>query len=186
MRSQILAILSLLTPICFMTLHVLRLIQVAPASASQSQNHALKEATGSCPITKPPAQAFVPPPPYWTDPGPHSFWYGTESLWTLLAVEGTWNIHGNVLESKGGYGTKLTYWRRGFDWRSEPEPELVVIAKRLDRTAPTVAAGPAHAVFVTTERPGIMTAIDIPSAGCWEIAAQYRGHRLSYVVSVQP
>src|SRR5689334_7504645 len=149
MRSRVfpLAILSLLTPICFVTLHVLRLIQVAPASASQSQNHVLKEAAESCPITKPPAQAFVPPPPYWTDPGPHSFWYGTESLWTQLAVEGTWILHGNVLESKGGYRTKLTYWRRGFDWRSEPEPELVVIAKPLDRTVPTIAAERAHGVF---------------------------------------
>jgi len=80
-----------------------------------------------------------------------------------MAVDGTWNIHGNVLESKGGYRTKLTYWRPGFDWRSEPEPELVVFARRLDRTAPIVTAESAHAVFVTTEKPGIMTAIDIPS-----------------------
>jgi hypothetical protein len=103
-----------------------------------------------------------------------------------LTVEGSWKIPGNVLESNGGYRTKLTYWRRGFDWHSEPEPELVVFAKRLDRTARTVAAEPAHAVFITTEKPGIMTAIDIPSAGCWEIAAQYKGQKLSYVVSVQP
>jgi len=97
-----------------------------------------------------------------------------------------WNIRNNVLEGKGGYRTKLTYWRRGFDWRREPEPELIVIAKRLDREAPSVAAGPAHAVFVTTERPGMMTGIDLPSIGCWEITAQYSGHRLSFVVSVQP
>src|SRR5262249_25139999 len=138
MRSRVflLAILSSLTPICFETL-----IQVAPASVSQSQNHGL-ETAGSCPITKPPAQAFVPPPPYWTDPGPLRFWYGTKSLWTLLPVDGSWKIHGNVLKSGGGSRTRLTYWRRGFDWRSEPEPQLVVFAKRLDRTAPTVAAEP--------------------------------------------
>ena len=57
-----------------------------------------------------------------------------------MAVDGTWNIHGNVLESKGGYRTKLTYWRPVFDWRSEPAPELVVFARRLDRTAPMVTA----------------------------------------------
>jgi len=80
---------------------------------------------------------------------------------------------------------KLTHWRRDFDWRKE-KPDLTVVAKRLDREAPPVAADPAHAVFVTIERPGIMTAIDIPSTGCWELTAQYGGHRLSFVISVQP
>lgn len=181
-----LAIISLLSPICFVTLHTLRLTQAAPASASEPQNHLLKGAE-SCPVTRPPAQAFVPPPPYWTDPGPGRFWYGTESLWTLLAVDGTWNVHGNVLESEGGYRTKLTYWRRGFDWRKEPEPKLIITARRLDSDAPSVTATRANVVFVTGRAPAaMMTGIDIPTAGCWEIAAQYNGHKLSYIVSVQP
>jgi hypothetical protein len=144
-----------------------------------------ERATEACPVTKPPARPFVPPPPYWTDHGPDGFWYGTESLWTLLGVHGTWNIRKNVLEDKGGYRTKLTYWRRGFDWRRD-EPELSVIAKRLDREASSVAAESASGVFVTSERPAMMTAIDIPSAGCWELTAQYGGDRLSFIVSVQP
>jgi hypothetical protein len=44
----------------------------------------------------------------------------------------------------------------------------------------------ANAVFVGTDKPAIMTAIDIPSIGCWEITAQYGGDSLSFVVSVQP
>jgi hypothetical protein len=180
-----LAIISLFTPICFVALQTSHSTQAAFASASQQQQDRVrKEVPEACPVTKPPAQPFVPPPPYWTDHSPDGFWYGTESLWTLLGVEGTWPIHNNVLESQGAYRTKLTYWRRGFDWRREPKSELIVIAKRLDREAPIVAADPANAVFVTT--PAMMTGIDIPSIGCWRITAQYRGNELSFVVSVQP
>jgi hypothetical protein len=102
-----------------------------------------------------------------------------------LSVQGTWNIRGNVSASEGAYTTKLTYWRRGFDWRKD-KPKLTVIAKRLDHEAPSVAASPASAVFVTTDKPAMMTGIDIPSIGCWKITAQYRGDELSFVVSVQP
>ena len=190
MRSRLfpLAIISLVTPICFVALQARDSTEAALASASQQpQDQVRKKVPEACAVTKPPAEPFVPPPPYWTDHGPDQFWYGTESLWTLLGVRGTWNIRNNVLNDKHAYRTKLTYWQRGFDYRKEPEPDLTVIAKRLDREAPSVAASvPAHAVFVSTERSAMMTGIDIPSAGCWELTAQYGGQRLSFVVSVQP
>jgi hypothetical protein len=31
----------------------------------------------------------------------------------------------------------------------------------------------------------MMTLIDIPKTGCWEITAHYKGHDLSFVVSVE-
>ena len=117
-------------------------------------------------------------------PRPQSILCGTESLWTLLGVDGVWHMHSNVSENKGLYTTKLTYWRRGFDWRREPKLALTVNAKRLDREAPLVAADPANAVFVT-DKPAMMTGIDIP-IGCWEITARHSGHSLSFVVSVEP
>jgi hypothetical protein len=165
----------LLTPICFVALQTRHSTQAAFASGSQDRDP--NKAPEACPVTKHPGQPFVPPPPYWRDNHPNQFWYGTDSLWTLLG-SCPWNIHGNP---------KLTYWHRGFDWRKEPQPELTVIAKRLDRAAPPVAAGGAVAVFVTTERAAMMvTGFDIPSAGCWKITAQYRGNELSFIVSVQP
>ena len=187
MRNRVfpLAIIFLFTPISFAALQTPQPTQAASAS-QQLRGLARKEVSKACPVSKPPAQPFVPPAPYWTDHGPDRYWYGTESFWTLLGVQGTWHIRSNVLEGEGGYRAKLTYWRRGFDWRREPEPKLVVIAKRLDREAPPVAAAPASVVFVTTERPAMMTPIDIPSTGCWELTAQYGSHRLSFVVSVQP
>jgi hypothetical protein len=184
-RVFLLAIISLFTPICFAVLQTSRSTQAASAS-KQPQDRVLRESPESCPVTKPPAQPFVPPSPYSTDHGPDGFWYGTESLWTLLGIQGRWHTRSNVLKDEGGYRTKLTYWRRGYDWQREPAPKLIVIAKRLDGEAPPVAAASASAVFVTTERPGIMTVIDIPSLGCWELRAQYGVHSLRFVVSVQP
>ena len=172
MRSRVflLAIIALFTPIALQTPH-----STQAALASASQDRVRKEVPDACPVTKPPNQPFVPPPPYWTHHNADQFWYGTESLWTLLGVQGTWHCE----------GAKLTYWHRGFDWRKD-KPELTVVAKRLDREAPIVVAYQANAVFVTTDKPAMMTGIDIPSSGCWEITAQYRGDSLSFVVSVQP
>jgi len=189
MRTSLflLAIISLFTTICFVALQTPHSTEAALASASQqSQDHVRKKVPEACTVTKPLAQPFVPPPPYWTEHNPDQFWYGTESLWTLLSVQGTWHLRNNVLEGKGGVRNKLIYWQRGFDWRREPEPKLIVIAKRLDSEAPSVAADAAHAVFVDTERAAMMTGIDIPSIGCWELTAQYGGQTLSFVVSVQP
>lgn len=187
MRGRIfpLAIISLFATICLGTQQSLLSTTSAFGSASRQQDRVEKSAPEACPVTKPPAQPFVPPPPYWTNHGPDQFWYGTESLWTLLGVDGVWHMHSNVSENKGLYITKLTYWRRGFDWRREPKPALTANAKRLDREAPIVAADPANAVFVTTDKPAMMTGIDIP-IGCWEITARYSGHSLSFVVSVEP
>jgi hypothetical protein len=185
MRSGVfpLAIISLFTPICFVALQTHDVTQAAHAVATQQlQDDVRKEAPEACPATKPPAQPFVPPPPYWTDHGPDGFWYGTESLWTLLDVPGTWRMGGGRV-----YSTKLVYWRQGFDSRREPEPELIVTARRLGREAPSVAADPAVAVFVTGRQPAaMMTGIDIPTTGCWELTARYRDQKLSFVVSVQP
>jgi hypothetical protein len=185
MRSRIfpLAIISLFTPICFVALHTPHSTQAALGSAFQ-QDRVPKEVPEACPVTKPSAQPFIPPLRYLINHGPDQFWYGTESLWTLLGVQETWHIHGNVLESEGAYRTKLTYWRKGFDWRTEPEPELIVIAKRLDRQSSPVAAESANAVFLGES--AMMTVIDIPTAGCWKLTAQYGCEKLSFVVSVQP
>jgi len=183
-----LTIITLFSPVCFIALQAPHSTEPAPAAVSQQvQDHGYLFPYEACPVTKPPVQPFVPPPPYWTQHGPDRFWYGTESLWTLLAVQGTWKIRNNVLEGEGGYLTKLIYWRRGFDWRTELKPKLIVTATRLDREAPSVVEEHANAVFVSGRQPAaMMTGIDIPSTGCWELTAQYRDQKLSFVILVQP
>jgi hypothetical protein len=87
---------------------------------------------------------------------------------------------------------KLVYWRTGFDWRTESLPDLKIIAKRLDRPAPFIEAQVAHAVLLSADldnqRPAdmaMMTGIEIPEPGCWQIVATYKSiYTLSYITSV--
>jgi hypothetical protein len=103
--------------------------------------------SAQCLTTLAPNPPFVPPAPYPSSPPEGRFWYGTDALWTLLAFDSKWHMQGNV--NGEGYSTKLVFWRRGFDWRKEPEPRLIITAKRLDGEAPSIAVAHANAVFVT-------------------------------------
>src|SRR5262249_58072394 len=57
-------------------------------SASESPTPLIPPKT--CPITKPPADRFVPPAPYPTEIPSDSFWIGSEKLWTSRNKNGTW------------------------------------------------------------------------------------------------
>jgi hypothetical protein len=143
-------------------------------------------ASGQCRVTRPSIPPFVPPPAYaFKVPNPSFFPYGSDELWTELQVDGKWVAFGK--DGDGWvYQNKLTFWHRGFDWRKD-EPNLSVTAKRLDGEAPAVTAAHANAVFIPgKEAAGIMTLLAIPTLGCWEITARYKGHELSFVVSVEP
>jgi hypothetical protein len=140
-------------------------------------------AAAQCPATiQSPGTLFVPPAPYSRTAGSHGFWYGSDNLWTHIsgpdfAVSGTDHI-----------SAKLTYFRVGFDSDKEPEPDLAVVARRLDGSAPLVwAEKAAGAKFGGSNAPSemaMMTGISIPTAGCWEISSNYKGRVLTYVVNV--
>jgi len=133
-----------------------------------------------CAFTKP-AQAFVPPKPYWAGHGEGEFYYGTPALWTI--VYPGWHVHS---------GGKLPFWRVGFDWRKEGRPRLTVVARRLDGERPLVWSGLPGSGFPEgkLEEMFMVTGVDIPSSGCWEIAAHYVAaseiQTLSYTVWVDP
>jgi hypothetical protein len=142
--------------------------------------------SAQCLTTLAPNPPFVPPVPYQSSAPNSLFWYGTEALWTALPFDGKWPAFGKK-EDGWVYRTKLVFWHRGFDWHTENKPDLIVTGERLDGDAPTIAVAHANAVFLPTrEGAGMMTLIDIPKAGCWEITAHYKGHDLSFVVSVEP
>jgi len=142
--------------------------------------------SAQCLTTRAPNPPFVPPAPYLSTAPDSSFWYGSDALWTALQIDGKWPAFGKE-EDGWVFRTKLVFWHRGFDWRTETKPDLIVTGKRLDGEAPTVAAAHANAVFLPSrEGAGMMTLIDIPKAGCWEITAHYKGHDLIFVVSVEP
>jgi hypothetical protein len=147
---------------------------------------AAKSGPGVCLTALAPSPPFVPPAPYDSVRQPDgTFWYGTAELWTDISVEGVWHLTNNS-DTDGGYVTKLVFWAKGFDWRKEPNPELILTARRTDGDSPSVAVAHANAVFITGKTPAMMTGIRIPTSGCWEITGHYRSKTLTFTVSVEP
>jgi hypothetical protein len=138
----------------------------------------------SCPITKPPEHRFFPPAPYSAKLNPQSFWFGSEKLWTFLQTDGTWNGLPHYTPNDPTFRQKLFFWRAGFDGRSEPQPSLTITGKRLDGPAPPLASDQANAGGQGRDQPFMVTGINIPTLGCWEITAHYQGEELTFVVRV--
>jgi hypothetical protein len=139
----------------------------------------------SCPITKPPSEPFVPPAPYPTKVPSDSFWIGSEKLWTSRSKTGLWHGYWTTdgdLEKHKIYFDKVFWWRKGYDWRTENPPQLKVSGRRLD--APAAPFYVDHANPANIKIPAMLTGIDIPTVGCWEITGDYKGDKLAFVVWV--
>ncbi len=155
------------------------------ASPTESSDSSIPQAPpSSCPVTQPPEPPFVPPTPYQTEPGKGSFWFGSEKLWALLSADGVW--HG--LHTESGYGNKLFLYSVNFDWNKDQKRRVGITGRRRDAGAPPfVAEGrccsgggvPPNYWF-------IVVGVDIPASGCWEITADDRGEKVSFVVWVAP
>lgn len=140
----------------------------------------------SCPITRPPQPPFVPPKPYRATPPPlyRGFWYGSDQLWTLLQADGTWEM----ARDKDGLFDKSFWWRAGFDPRREQTPSLTLSARRLDLPGQEIAASSGTATNGWRDDDDIgafmLTGIELPRAGCWEVTGHYRARELNFVVWV--
>jgi hypothetical protein len=139
----------------------------------------------SCPVTKAPARAFVPPAPYNSNPLSGGFLLGSESLWTFVPTYGL----GDPSRPEGPpYALKLVYWHPGLNWHHTDETnDLTVVARRLDApSAPSVfthrASMVGHLSAEASAEVAMMIGLDLPSAGCWEIAADFKGEHLNYVI----
>ncbi len=138
----------------------------------------------TCPITQPPEPPYVPPPPYPPNaPFAREFWYGSEALWTSLNADGTWR---ELPHNTGGYTQKVFWWRKGYSWTDEPEPELSVTGRRLDASAPPLHASKATNAFAPDIQSAMLVGVDVPTPGCWEITGRYGGRELSFTVWVAP
>ncbi|HSF15823.1 MAG TPA: hypothetical protein VLK65_09740 [Vicinamibacteria bacterium] len=139
----------------------------------------------SCPVSLPPETPFTPPTPYPTEAPYGTFWWGTEGLWTMLRADGTWR---GVPPDRGyrrGYRDKVFWWRPGYDGRVEPRPELEVTGRRIDAEAPPFTVP--SATNAHSEDFGgwtMLTGVDIPTTGCWEITGRYADESLTFVVWV--
>jgi hypothetical protein len=156
-----------------------------PPAGSVYPNPLPASPPATCAVTRPPDPAFVPPPP--TPPKPPAryvgqFWYGTPDLWTMLGNDGTWS---GLQLGANGYSQKIFWWRQGYVATDEPNPALTVTATRLDASAPAVTA--ADATNASADfGDAMLMGVTLPTAGCWQITGQYRGHDLSFIVWVAP
>jgi hypothetical protein len=159
----------------------------APLALAMPQNYV-------CPITKAPAKRFTPPLPWhpMTSSDDTHFEFGTPRLWAF--VTNHWKL--NREQNKLPYFSERYPW----NWKKPGQPPLAVVARRLDVPAALVwaervfGAGPSFANgerLDTSRHDGAMvTHLDIPSAGCWEISAHFTApdivpETLTYIVLVE-
>jgi hypothetical protein len=139
----------------------------------------------SCPLTKPSDQPFVPPPPYPAKTPKSSFWFGTDRLWTLLPADGTWKGLGHYTPTDPTFRQKLLYWRQGYLPLSEAKSKLTVKGRRLDSPAPPLLVDKAsNGGWKRRDQPFIVTGINFPTLGCWEITGRYEDDELTFVILV--
>jgi hypothetical protein len=143
-----------------------------------------KSPPATCPVTVLQNPAFMPPAPYSPN-GPFSgwFWYGSNSLWVAIPSGAVWHPMPNNSE---GYFDKVFWWRDGYVWNEEPEPNLAVIGERLDAKAPSIRASRATNAYASDIGSAMLVGVDFPTLGCWKITGRYGDAELSFVVWVAP
>ncbi len=137
----------------------------------------------TCPVTTPPDPLFTPPAPYSPSAPWDQFWYGTDSLWTAVPQNGVWSA---LPHNPEGYTQKVFWWRKGYSWTKEPEPDLSVTGRRLDADAAPLNVSKATNAFAEDIGSAMLVGVDFPTLGCWEITGRYAGTELSFVVWIAP
>lgn len=137
-----------------------------------------------CPVTLPEKTTFKAPEPYAADsPWESIFWYGTENLWTALHTNGVW---ASLPDNPGGYTQKIMWWSDSYVLKDELEPALVVSGRRLDADAPPLKFDGATNAYAADIGDAMLTGVDFPTLGCWEITGQYKKSELKFVVWIAP
>ena len=158
-----------------------------PRAASLTETARLENLSSSppadCPITLPQKPPFVPPPPYDHLGFEGEFWYGSNSLWTAVRQNGTWEA---LPHNPEGYTQKVFWWREGYSVGEEPEPALTVTAERLDGKAPSIQGSKATNASASDIGSAMLVGVDLPTLGCWKITGKYRDAELSFVVWAAP
>ena len=137
--------------------------------------------TTECAVTTTPQSPFTAPAPYPAQAPSSGFWHGNERFWTMLGSDGTW---AGLPRNERGFRQKVFWWYPGFDGRVEGRPELTVFGRRLDGPGSFVSGPATNAHHVDFGGWTILTGIDVPTRGCWELTGTYRGESVTFVVRV--
>ncbi len=137
-----------------------------------------------CPVTTPSMKSFEAPAPFSpVAPWEGFYWFGSNHLWTALRTDGVWT---GLPHNKDGYTQKIPWWSSLYSLKDEPEPALVVTGKRLDAEAPPLKFYGATNAFAEDMGEAMMTGVDFPTLGCWEVTGQYKKTELKFVVWLAP
>jgi hypothetical protein len=127
-------------------------------------------AEGDCEITVPDAPGFIPPDGYPASPSIEGhLWYGTDDLWTLLPVDGSYTPR------------KSVWWSVNFPGGTwEGAPNITVTYEQLDGPARYTYDQGTNA-YTPEDGDFMIAAIDPPDPGCWQVTATYKGTTVRYV-----
>lgn len=147
------------------------------------------EASSSCPVTQPMDPAFETPPGFPSVPafgGLGAFYAGNQNVWVTV-TPGPWHLP----HWETGYRQKIFWWTDSYQREpgtllEPPVPTVEVSGHRLD--------GPSNPMIVTGTNPGgggemgsfLVSGVNFPTTGCWEITARIDDSAMSFVVEVEP
>ena len=139
--------------------------------ASVYSDHALAENGGNCPVTLGTDEFLGPPFPESEN------WCGSEGRAVMVPGNRAWGTTGpNAL-----IAVKLFWWSAGF--KPGMESNLKVYIRNLDgKPNDAVVSDPTNAHAESLGGWTMLTGIDFPSAGCWEISGAYLGQALTFVI----
>jgi hypothetical protein len=137
-----------------------------------------------CPVTTAEDVSFRAPEPHApAAPWKGRFWYGSEGLWTTLQTDGVWS---QLPKTPDGYTQKIVWWSEHYSLQEEPEPALVVSGQRLDAKSEPLRFYGATNLIEEQAGEAMLTGVEFPTLGCWEVHAEYKESEITFVVWVAP
>lgn len=149
----------------------------APAA---SPAHSPAMAADACAVTRP-NPPFAAPSPYPSSPPDGRYaWFGTPELWTMLELDGeVWD----AANTSFPVGVKMFWWSSNWaGMREDQEPALTVVATRLDGPGTVRTDHATNASAGSLGGQAMLSGIEFPTPGCWQLTAQYGDAVLSYIV----
>jgi hypothetical protein len=137
-----------------------------------------------CPVTTVQSGSLTAPEPYSASaPWEGFFWYGSEGLWTALHEDGVWS---KLSGTPDGYIQKIPWWSDRYSLKDEQRPALAVSARRLDAEASPLRFYGATNAFTEDSGEAMLTGVEFPTLGCWEVRGEYKKSELVFIVWLAP